>query len=116
MINVTQFLSVMPVEFRVRVKIADKELVSLATGSDAPWSGIATGIKTECTKTEFGRTDQEDFRVYVPLASVPGGVPPDNSRIMLMLAGETTFTEWRIHGSRRSAAGVMYFLVGPLNG
>ena len=114
--NPTTALRGLPAELRVRVKIADKDLPSLATGSDAPWSGVATSISAHQSKDAFGRSNNIEFNVRVPLSSLPGGVPPDNAKVGIMYPGEKAYTEWRIMPSRRTPGFIATLTLGPLNG
>lgn len=101
---------------RVRVKIADRELTSIAAAGVSAWVGIVAGVQTTAGATDYGRTDAGTFTVHVPMASVTDNEPPDNGRVSIMRSGETTFTEYRCTGSQRRGDVLLSMTLGPLNG
>jgi len=115
-IDATTLLTAMEQAPRVRVKIGDRELASIAAVGVAPWVGIVAGVQTTNGATEYGRTDAGTFTVYVPLASVTGGMVPDNGRVSIMRAGERVFTDYRCTGSQRRSNLLLSMTLGPLNG
>ena len=116
MIDAQTFISSLPAEARVRVRIAGKELPSLAASGDFKWSGVVTGTQSQSSKDNFGRTMSEDMTLTVPLSSVPGGVAPDDGKIEMAYSADKTFTMWRATGSRRRGASLFSFVLGPING
>ena len=116
MFEAATFLGSLPPEGRVRVKIADVELASLATGTDAEWAGIVTGVQTENSKDQFGRSYSENLSLTVPISSFTDGFPPDNGLISIAYGSENTWTEYRAYGSRRRGNTMLSITLGPRNG
>jgi hypothetical protein len=114
MFTPSTFLGLLPSEGRVRVQIAGAELASLATGTDAKWSGIVTGIQTENGKDQFGRTYGENFALTVSLSAFADGLPPDSERVSIMYPTDKEFKEYRISGSRRRGNTMLTITLGPL--
>ncbi len=110
------FLGLLPAEARVRVKIADVELPSLAASGVAPWAGVVTGVASENGKDQFGRSYSENLSLTVPLSSFSDGFPPDDGRISIAYGSETEWTEYRSQGSRRRGNTMLSITLGPING
>lgn len=107
------FLALLPSEGRVRVKIAGVELASLATGTDAPWAGVVTGVQSDISKDQFGRTYGENLSLTVSLAQFSDGFPPDDGLISIAYGSETTWIEYRAQGSRRRGNTMLSITLGP---
>jgi hypothetical protein len=105
-----------PLELRVRVQIAGRELTSIATGADSAWSGIATVTRSQPENDQFGRTGTERVNLRVPISSVAEGDMPDNRRIGVMFPSDTSFKEWRIASFSRVASVLFTIALEPLNG
>lgn len=107
------FLALLPSEGRVRVKIAGVELPSLAAAGVAPWAGVVTGVQSDISKDQFGRTYGENLSLTVALSNFQDGFPPDNGLISIAYGAETTWTEYRAQGSRRRGNTMLSITLGP---